>query len=335
MAHSKIYQANRLKIFTWHIHGSYLFYLSQGDYDIYIPVTKEKKEGYYGRGTTFPFGKNVIEVDANEVRNMQFDCILFQTNKNYLVDQFDLLNEEQRKLPRVYLEHDPPLKHPVDAKHIVNDAQVLVVHVTNFNKLMWYNETSNVKVIDHGITKPNVSYSGELKKGIVVINHLHQRGRKLGADIFEKVSKYVPLDLVGMGTKEFGGLGEVLHPQLPAFISRYRFLFNPIRYTSLGLAVLETMMIGIPFIGLATTEYVTVVENETTGFIHTDIDYLIEKMQLLLSDQALAQSIGARGKAYAENRFNIERFTKRWKETFEYAIEKFTRNYEKTNSIYQ
>jgi hypothetical protein len=34
---------DRIKIFTWHIHGSYLYYLSQGDYDIYIP-TKPKKQ---------------------------------------------------------------------------------------------------------------------------------------------------------------------------------------------------------------------------------------------------------------------------------------------------
>ncbi|HEY2726008.1 MAG TPA: glycosyltransferase, partial [Parafilimonas sp.] len=304
MVHLYSYQAERLKIFTWHIHGSYLYYLSQGDYDIYIPVNKEKNEGYYGRGSTFPFGKNVIEIDAAEVKNMQFDCIIFQTNKNYLVDQYDVLSEEQRMLPRIYLEHDPPAKNPADAKHIISDPEILVVHVTHFNKLMWNNETENVKVIDHGIAKPNINYTGGLKKGIVVINHLHQRGRKLGADIFEKVSKHVPLDLIGMGTKEYGGLGEVLHPQLPAFISKYRFLFNPIRYTSLGLSVLESMMIGLPFVGLATTEYVTVVDNEISGFINTDIDYLIEKMQLLLKDRALAQTIGEKGKITAEKRFN-------------------------------
>jgi glycosyltransferase involved in cell wall biosynthesis len=333
MANLFTQQAERLRIFTWHIHGSYLYYLSQGDYDIYIPVNEEKNEGYYGRGSTFSFGKNVIEVDAAEVKNMQFDCILFQTNKNYLVDQYDVLSEEQRMLPRIYLEHDSPAKHPTDSRHIITDPEILVVHVTHFNKLMWNNETENVKVIDHGITAPVVEYTGELEKGIVVINHLHQRGRKLGADIFEKVSKHVPLDLVGMGTKEYGGLGEVLHPQLPAFISKYRFLFNPIRYTSLGLAVLESMMAGIPFVGLATTEYVTVIRNETSGFIHTNIDYLIEKMQLLLENKILAKTMGAQGRADAEKRFNIQRFIKDWKETFEHIINS-TCNYEKENRIY-
>ncbi|WP_235904258.1 hypothetical protein [Arcticibacter tournemirensis] len=43
----------RLKIITWHIHGSYLYYLSQGNYDLYIPVKDDRSEGYYGRGETF------------------------------------------------------------------------------------------------------------------------------------------------------------------------------------------------------------------------------------------------------------------------------------------
>jgi glycosyltransferase involved in cell wall biosynthesis len=325
---------NKLKIFTWHIHGSYLYYLSQGDYDIYIPVTNEKNEGYYGKGETFPFSKNVIEVDANEVKNLSFDCILFQTNKNYLVDQYDILNEEQRKLPRIYLEHDSPGKHPTDTKHVINDPNILVVHVTHFNKLMWQNDTDNVKVIDHGVMPAASSYSGEVEKGIVVINHMHQRGRKLGADIFEKVSKHVPLDLVGMGTKEYGGLGEVLHPQLPSFISKYRFFFNPIRYTSLGLAVLEAMTIGVPFVGLATTEYVTVVQNGKSGYIHTDVDYLIEKMKALLANKNLAIQLGTQGKKVVEERFNIQRFTKKWKETFEEVINPKKTYYEKANSIY-
>jgi glycosyltransferase involved in cell wall biosynthesis len=322
MFNPNLQPGRRLKIFTWHIHGSYLYYLSQASIDLYIPVTSEKNEGYYGRGETFPFGNNVIEINASEVKNFSFDCILFQTNKNFLVDQYEILSEEQRKLPRVYLEHDPPSKHPSDTKHIISDPDILVVHVTYFNKLMWQNETNNVKVIDHGIMPLQVDYSGELERGIVVINHLHQRGRKLGADIFEKVSKEVPLDLVGMGTKEYGGLGEILHPQLPSFISKYRFFFNPIRYTSLGLAVLESMTTGIPFVGLATTEYVTVVRNEVSGYIHTDVDYLIEKMKILLSDRSLAVQIGLAGKKIAEERFNIQRFSKDWQETFEQVSER-------------
>lgn len=310
-----------LKIFTWHIHGSYLFYLSHIRYSIYIPVTTQKKEGYYGRGETFPFRPTIIEVPAEEVKNMSFDCILFQSEKNYLTDQYELLSEEQRKLPRVYVEHNTPDKSPTGQLHVVDDPDVTLVHVTHFNKLMYDNSRPRVvKVIDHGITPQPALYTGELEKGLVVINHMHQRGSKLGGDIYDKVKKEVPVDLVGMGTAEYGGLGEVLHPQLPYFRSKYRFLFNPIRYTSLGLAVLETMMSGMPVVALATTEYVTVIKDGENGFIHTDIDYLIAKMKELISNRPLAQQLGINAKTTADQRFNISRFVQDWEDVFSTAV---------------
>jgi len=312
-------QKTRLKIFTWHIHGSYLFYLSQGNFDIYIPVKGQRTEGYYGRGETFPFGENVIEVPAAEVRNIEFDCILYQTNKNYLEDQYEILSESQRELPRIYLEHDPPRQHPTDTPHVVSDPNVLLVHVTHFNRLMWDNNGLRTKVIEHGVITPDIPYSGELEKGIVVINNLPSRGRLLGLDIFLEVRKHIPLDLVGMGTGELG-LGEVLHPQLPEFISRYRFFFNPIRYTSHGLAVCEAMMLGIPVIGMATTEMPVVIQNGVNGFIHTNPERLIAVMKDLLKNKTQARQWGANGRNTALTHYNIERFTNEWEQTFNQVI---------------
>lgn len=304
-----------MKIFTWHIHGSYLYYLSQGDYQLCIPTRQDKTEGYYGRGETFPFGDNVIEIPAEEVRHHHFDCILYQTNKNYLTDQYEILSEEQRDLPKIYLEHDPPWGHPTDSRHVVDDPDIILVHVTHFNRLMWNNGQTPTRVIMHGVVDPGAIYTGELAKGIVVINNLPARGRLLGADIYQQVSQNVPLDLVGMGTEDWG-LGEVLHPKLPRFQSRYRFFFNPIRYTSLGLAVCEAMMMGIPVIGLATTEMAAVIDNGYSGFIDTNPDVLVQRMQLLLDDPELARKIGQKGRKAAQERFSIERFTREWKQLF-------------------
>ncbi len=302
----------RIRIFTWHIHGSYLYYLSQGPFDIYIPKRDKGDEGYIGLGSTFPFGDNVIEVEASDVRNISFDCIVFQTKHNFLYDQFDILSDQQRELPKIFLEHDPPQEIPTDTRHVTIGSDVTVVHVTHFNKLMWDNGRSPVHVIDHGILRPRSTYSGHLQKGIVVINNLNERGRRLGVDVFTEARKRIPLDLIGMETEKVGGLGEILHPDLPEFISQYRFFFNPIRYTSLGLAVLEAMMIGLPVVGLATTEMVTVIENTRTGFIHTNLDYLVERMQELLNDHSLALSIGQRGQKYVTERFSIQRFVNDW-----------------------
>ena len=185
----------KIKVFTWHIHGSYLFYLSQGDFDIYIPINAQKSEGYYGRGETFPFGDNVIEVPADEVRYLNFDCVLFQTNQNYLVDQFDVLSEEQRRLPRIYLEHDPPRAHPTDTKHIMTDPTVCFVHVTHFNRLMWDNGNVPTYVVEHGVTIPHIPYQGDINRGLVVINNLPSEAGCSVSTCFAKYRNMYPSTL--------------------------------------------------------------------------------------------------------------------------------------------
>jgi glycosyltransferase involved in cell wall biosynthesis len=311
-------KGEHIKVLTWHIHGSYLYYLAQTDCIFYLPYKEgSSEEGYGGRTQGFPWGDNVINVPSEKVKELDFDCILFQSRKNYQEDQFEILSEEQRDLPKIYLEHDPPRESPTNTKHIVDDPEILLVHVTYFNELMWNNNRTPTKVIEHGVMiDEEVSYSGEIKKGIVVINGIVKRGRRLGLDVFEKVRKEIPLDIVGMGSEEVGGLGEINNRKLSAFIAQYRFFFNPIRYTSLGLSVCEAMMAGIPVVGLATTEMSMTIKNNYSGFIDTNVNELIKKMNMLLNDLETAKVLGKGAKETALEKFNIQRFTNDWLQTF-------------------
>jgi glycosyltransferase involved in cell wall biosynthesis len=157
-----------------------------------------------------------------------------------------------------------------------------------------------------------VHYSGERPQGIVVVNHLRQRGRRLGADVFLKMREQVPLELVGMDAASLGGAGEVANHQLPDFIAHYRFFFNPIRYTSLGLAVVEAMSVGLPIVALATTEMATVIRNNVNGYIDTRADRLLEVMKMLIEDVALARRWGDAARETAQQRFGIRRFAEDW-----------------------
>src|SRR5690606_33439710 len=244
-----------LTILTWHVHGSYLWYLSHIPHLVCLPVKPGRPAGYGGALPGFPWPGKVREIPADQVRRLQFDCVIYQSRTNWQEDRFEILSPAQRRPPRIFLEHDPPRSSPTDTRHFVDDAGTLLVHVTPFNDLMWDSGRTPTRVIEHGVVLPaHVRYTGEIQRGIVVINGLKDRGRRLGADIFERVRERVPLDLVGMGSEELGGLGEIGHAELPAFMARYRFLFNPVRCTSLNLAVCEAMHAGVPVVGLATTE---------------------------------------------------------------------------------
>jgi glycosyltransferase involved in cell wall biosynthesis len=315
----------RLRIFTWHVHGSYLSYLVQSPHEFYVPVKPDRAEAYSGRTESYAWPENLYEIPAEEVRNAEFDCILFQTRRNYLEDQYEILSPEQRQIPRIYLEHDPPREDPTNTLHPVDDPDILLIHVTHFNNLMWDNRRTPARVIEHGVLIPETArYTGELERGLVIVNNLRSRGRRLGLDIFESVRKEIPLDLMGINSHELGGVASLGHRELLELEGHYRFVFNPIRYTSLGLAVCEAMMVGLPIVGLATTEMVTAIENGVSGYVDTNVSRLVEHMRRLLSDPAEAQRMSEGARRQALRRFHIQRFASDWNDAFLSATGKST-----------
>ena len=305
----------RLKILTWHVHGNYLYYLTQVPHDFYLVVDRQKSTHHTGRSGILPWGANVFEAPAEALAQMEFDAVLHQSRDTWEVDRLTLLSEAQRRLPTFYLEHDPPQGHPTDTLHWAAGPATMIVHCTPFNALMWDSGASPVRTVDHGVLPlSDARWNGRREEGIVVVNNLDLRGRRLGFDVYAEVARQVPLCLVGMGSERCGGEGEVPNAALPARMAEHRFFFNPIRYTSLGLAVIEAMMVGVPVVGLATTELVTVIENGRNGFVDTRIDRLVDAMQRLRADPGLARELGEAGRKAAMERFSIDRFVAGWLE---------------------
>lgn len=307
----------RLNILIWHIHGSYLNTLARIEANWYLPIKPGRPEGYGGRGPTFDLPDYVREVPAEQVRDLKLDLIIYQTPKNYFEDQFEILSEEQRRLPSIYLEHNTPKPGAVDTRHLIDDPNVLLVHVTHYNRLMWDNGKTPTMVIEHSVAiDPQLAYSGEVERGITVVNGMQKRPRIAGYDLFLHARQSVPLDVVGMETEAFGGLGDVPYRELHSLVAQYRFLFSPIRYTSLPLAVIEAMTIGMPVVALATTELPTVIENGITGYLSCDVEKLIEAMHFLLDNAEEARRIGTNARTVARERFGLARFIRDWQTAF-------------------
>ena len=104
--------------------------------------------GYAGRVGHLPWGENVYDA----VRTTDFDCVLYQFRSQWEVDS-KALGAGQRRLPAICLEHDPPQAHPTASLHWVQDPNVVLVHVTAFNALMWDSVTPT-RVIPHGVVVP-------------------------------------------------------------------------------------------------------------------------------------------------------------------------------------
>ncbi len=140
-----------LRILTWHVHGNYMYYLSQVPHEFYLVADADRTPHHGGRCGTLPWGDNVHDAPVERLRDMAFDVVLFQSREAYEQEQHTLLSEAQRRLPRIYLEHDPPQQHPTNTRHWVQDGETLLVHCTPFNALMWDSGRTSVRVIEHGV----------------------------------------------------------------------------------------------------------------------------------------------------------------------------------------
>ncbi|MDN3922345.1 glycosyltransferase family 4 protein [Roseateles violae] len=306
-------RGRRLRVLTWHVHGNYLYNLTQVPQDFYLLTDAARSAHHSGRSGSLPWGENVHEAPIEHVAQMEFDVLLFQSRAAWDEEQHRILTSAQRALPRIVLEHDPPQQHPTDTVHWCQDRGALLVQVTPFNALMWDAGVTPTRVIEHGV-KPlrELPWRGELERGLVVVNNLPRRGRRLGLDVYQTLAAELPLKLVGMGSEAIGGAGEVAQAALPELLASHRFFFNPIRYTSLGLAIIEAMLAGLPVVGLATTELVSVIASGRNGFVDTRPAALAEAMRALLREPALAREWGEAGRRTARERFGIDRFVADW-----------------------
>lgn len=296
------------------MHGNYLYNLTQVPHDFYLVTDPQRSPGRVGRVGSLPWGDHVHEAPVDQIGGMSFDVVLYQHRTGWDEDRPRWLSAAQQQLPRIYLEHDPPQQHPTDTLHGVQDPGALLVHCTHFNALMWNSGITPWRVVEHGV-KPlgQERYHGELAQGLVVVNHLERRGRRLGLDLYRQMVDEVPLSLVGMGSDTLpGGVGEASQQQLPGYMASHRFFFHPVRYTSLGLALIEAMLVGQPVVGLATTELSTVIRSGENGFIDLRPTVLAKVMRQLLREPGLAREWGQRGRDLARERFGIDRFVSDW-----------------------
>jgi glycosyltransferase involved in cell wall biosynthesis len=75
------------------------------------------------------------------------------------------------------------------------------------------------------------------------------------------------------------------------------------------------MALGVPPVALATTEAPMILQHNVSGFVDTNVDRLIQWMELLLRAPQEARRIGDNARQVARTRFAIERFARDWDRT--------------------
>jgi hypothetical protein len=302
-----------MRILIWHVHGSWTTAFVQGRHDYLVPVLPGRGPDGRGRAKTYPWPASVRELTPADLAREPVDVVILQRPVDEALAQQWLGGRRPgRDVAAVWLEHNAPQGRIAEMRHPAADRDdLIVVHVTHFNALFWDTGTTRTRVIEHGIVDPGEHYTGELPRAAVVINEAGRRGRVTGTDLLPALGREVPLDLFGIGAGALGGIEDLPQARLHVEMARRRVYLHPVRWTSLGLSLLEAMHLGMPVVALATTEVPEAVPAEA-GIVATRLDVLGEALRRLIDDPEQARLMGKAARAAALARYGLGRFLAEW-----------------------
>ncbi|WP_073482521.1 glycosyltransferase [Streptoalloteichus hindustanus] len=319
-----------MRVLLWHVHGSWTDAFVRGRHEYLMPVLPEG--GPWGGGRAGWDWPGVVEVPADELADLDVDVVVLQRPDELALAERWLRRRPGLDVPAVYVEHNTPKGGVPDTRHPVADRDdICLVHVTHFNELMWDSGRAPTVVVEHGVADPGERYTGELERAAVVINEPVRRWRVTGTDLLPRFAAAGPVDVFGIGAEklpgrlaELGAVGPLgaldgqvravgnlrpreLHDQL----ARRRVYVHPVRWTSLGLSLIEAMHLGMPVVALATTEVVEAVP-PGAGVISTRVDGLVDAVRDLLADPAAAAALGHAARRAALDRYGLAPFLADW-----------------------
>jgi glycosyltransferase involved in cell wall biosynthesis len=314
-----------VRILAWHVHGSWMTSFVQGPHDYLVPVLRDRGPDGLGRARTYPWPATVVEVAPQQLPYEPIDLVVLQ--RPHEIDRVTRWTGRRpgRDLPALYLEHNTPRGDVNDWRHpLAEQDRIPIVHVTDFNAAMWDNGRAPVRVIEHGVPDPGPLWTGERETLAVCVNEPVRRWRLAGMDLAARIAREVPIEAYGIGVQALAGRIPVglagVYEDLPQTelhrrMAGQRAYLHPFRWTSLGLSLIEAMMLGMPVLALAATAAADAVP-PGAGLVSADVDELARVARRLVADQELAEQMGRLGRRHALARFGLGRFLQDWDAAF-------------------
>jgi hypothetical protein len=302
-----------MRVLLWHVHGSWTDAFVRGEHTYLLPTLPEG--GPWGGGRCGRDWPATVEVAPADLRDAEVDVVVLQRTEELVLAEEWLGRRPGRDVPAVFVEHNTPRGDVPDVRHPLADRDdVLIAHVTHFNRWMWDNGRAPTAVVEHGVPDPGHRYTGELARAAVVTNEPVRRWRVTGTDLFPAFARAAPLDVFGMGLDGLTGVtavGDLPPDRLHEEMALRRVYLHTPRWTSLGLSLIEAMHLGMPVVCLAATEAVEAVPADA-GVLSTDLDVLVAGLRDLVADPDLATATGKRAREHALARYGHARFLADW-----------------------
>jgi hypothetical protein len=311
-----------MRVLLWHVHGSYTTALVQGRHEYLLPVEPGRGPDGRGRALTWDWPESAIEVTRDEAADLEVDAVILQRPAELrgLCERWLGGRRPGADVPAIYLEHNAPQGRIAEMRHAAADRPDLtVVHVTHFNDLFWDTGATPTRVIEHGIVDPGYRYTGRVPRAAAAINEPVRRGRVTGTDLLGRLGTHVDIDLYGIGCGALGGVEDPPQASFHDELADHRVYVHPIRWTSLGLTLLEAMHLGMPVVALATTEVGEAVP-AAAGIVSNDVSKLEAALRRLVIDPDEARERGLAAREAALARYGLERFLDDWDAALEETV---------------
>jgi Glycosyl transferases group 1 len=298
-----------LRILVWHVHGTWTTSFVQGRHEYLLPTLPEGGAWGGGRcGRDWP--ASAKEVHPDQLPDTGVDLVVLQRPEEIELSRRWL----RRDVPAVYVEHNTPKGQVPDTRHPLADRDdIPLVHVTHFNELIWDSGRAPTTVVEHGVPDPGELYTGELDRAAAVINEPVRRWRVTGTDL---LARFAPVDVFGIAADQLrvpgvSPIGDLPPRQLHPELARRRLYLHPVRWTSLGLSLIEAMHMGMPIVALAGTEAIEAVPAEA-GVLSTRVEVLVDAVHELTANPELAAQLGKHARRAALARYGLAAFLHDW-----------------------
>jgi hypothetical protein len=320
-----------MRVLLWHVHGGWTDAFVRGDHEYLLPATPARDGWGLGRGGR-PWNR-ALEIAPTELADTDVDVVVLQRPDELAEAERLLRRRPGRDVAAVYLEHNTPKGAPVPTeRHPLADQDAIpIVHVTHTNDLLWDSGRARTTVIEHGIVDPGHRYTGQLERLGAVVNEPVRRWRVAGTDLLPRFAAAAPVDVFGMRTDllagAFGplrpdvrGVGDVPTGPLHTALAERRAYLHPMRWTSLGLSLLEAMHLGMPVVVLGMTDAFRAVPPDA-GAVSADVDELVRAAGRLIAHPDEARAAGRIAREAALARYGLARFLAEWDEVLGDAVD--------------
>jgi Glycosyl transferases group 1 len=314
----------------WDVHGGYTDSLVAGAHEyVFLPPDRSGRGGLARYGGSPP--SNAYEVSAEELRDSPPDVVLLQRLEEIELCAEQLGRRPGSDLPAIFLEHNTPKTDVPATRHpLADEPRIPVVHVTHFNELFWDCGRTHTRVIEHGVADPGLRYTGRLPRLAFVVNEPVRRWRVTGTDLLPHFADF-DVDAFGIDANKLPAVLDPSHQRvcfagnlrpnaLYDALAERRVYLHLNRWTSLGLSLIQAMLLGLPVVVLDTTESSRAVPS-AAGARSGDINELVAAARALLADPHEAQRRGLIARRAALDHYGLPRFLHDWDLAFKEAAD--------------